>query len=427
MGLVKSRVRWVSRDVKSGIADAGAVAAPSLLLDFAIVLIAAEIGSTVFHFLRLPRVVGMLVAGIALSPFTPGIVVEPAAIQDLALLGAVFLMFSAGLSFDIRGFRKLGGWPFLLAGLGVALSFGAGMGLGYLAGWTPLTSVFVGLILTSTSTTIGLKFMADAGLGARRGAGLITAAILVDDIAALFLVTIAVGVAGPTPVPLPSLIAGLLGILALAMLLVVLGTRALPRILRATEAVSPSSLVMVAVSFALLVSFAFALLGLPPLVGAFFAGSIVASTEYGRRVTQHITPVTAIFMAVFFASIGLLIDPRGIPGVLLLGLALIPVAAITKVVPGLFVLRRAEALSTSRAFPLAVVLIPRAEISLIIAQYGVTIGGATELLPLAMLLMVATAVLPGGLLALWDSKQASGGEAVPQTVEATAPPPNVQR
>lgn len=399
------------------------MAAPSLLLDFAIVLIAAEIGGALFGFLRMPRAVGMLVAGIALGPFTPGYVVVPAAIQDLALLGAVFLMFSAGLSFDIRGFRKLGAWPFLLAGLGVALSFGAGMGLGLLAGWPLLSSAFVGLILTSTSTALGLKFLADSGLGEHRGAGVITAAILVDDLVALLLMTVAVGVAGPTPVPLGSLVAGLIGIIALAMLLVYVGSRAMPKVLRATEVVSPSSIVMVAVSFALLVSFAFALLGLPPLVGAFFAGSIVASTPYGARVTRHITSVTAIFMAVFFASIGLLIDPRGIPGVALLGGLLILAAAPAKVLPGLFVLRRAEGLSVASAFPLAVVLIPRAEISLIIAQYGVSIGGEPELLPVAMLVMVATALLPGGLLAVSKARGARRQEAVSDASDLPADSP----
>jgi CPA2 family monovalent cation:H+ antiporter-2 len=376
------------------------VALPSLLLDFALVLIAAEVGGTLFRYLRMPRVVGMLVAGIALGPFTPGYVVVSADIQDLALLGAVFLMFSSGLAFDIRGFRALGAWPFLLAGLGVVFSFVAGLGLGALAGFSVLESVFIGLILTSTSTALGLKFLADSGLGERKGADLLTAAILIDDIIALSLMTAAVGVAGPSPVPLPFLVAGLLGILGLAALLVFISTHALPRILRATEVVSPSSIVMVAVSFALLISFAFAVLGLPPLVGAFFAGSIVASTEYGARVTRHIAPVTAIFMAVFFASIGLLINPATIPGVLLLGGILVVAAVVAKAVPAVAVLRRAAGLGATAAVSLAIVLIPRAEISLIIAQYGVSIGGTPDLLAIAMFVMIATALLPGALLSL---------------------------
>ena len=86
-------------------------------MEFAVVLIAAEAGGILFRFLHLPRVVGMVVAGIFLSPFTPGFVVDPTgSFGDLAFLGAVFLMFAIGLTFDIRMFRKLGWKPFLLAG-----------------------------------------------------------------------------------------------------------------------------------------------------------------------------------------------------------------------------------------------------------------------------------------------------------------------
>ena len=99
----------------------------------------------------------------------------------MALLGAVFLMFTTGLSFDIRGFRKLGATPFLLAGSGVAASFLLGLGLGFAAGWSLLAATFLGLILTSTSTTLALKILADSGFGGVRGADVITAAILIDD------------------------------------------------------------------------------------------------------------------------------------------------------------------------------------------------------------------------------------------------------
>jgi len=186
------------------------MAAVQLLLDFAVVLIAAEIGGTAFRRLRMPRAVGMLVAGILLGPFTPGYVVDPIGIADLALLGAVFLMFSAGLSFNIRGFRTLGVRPFLLAGIGVAASFSLGLAVGLVAGWPILPAIFLGLILTSTSTTLGLKMLADSGLGNVSGADLVTASILIDDILALFLMTAAVGLASPTSISPVALVAGLL-------------------------------------------------------------------------------------------------------------------------------------------------------------------------------------------------------------------------
>ena len=393
------------------------MAGEQLLLDFAIILIAAEIGGSAFRKIRLPRAVGMLVAGIVLGPFTPGYSVHQAAVADLAVLGAVFLMFTTGLSFDIRGFRKLGARPFLLAIAGVSVSFLGGLALGLAFGWAFLPATFLGLILTSTSTTLSLKLLADSGYGAVRGADLITASILIDDIVALSLMTIVVGLASPSPLPPLVVLAGLLGILGLATLLVFLGRHALPPVLRATDAVSPSSVIMVAVSFGLLISFAFAVLGLPPLVGAFFAGSIVASTEYGPRVSRHITQVAAIFMGVFFASIGFLINPWTIPGVLLLSLAAIGVAAVAKFVPGLLILRRTAGVRAEAVWPLAAFLIPRAEISLIIAQYGVTIGVTDELLPIAMAVMVGTAILPAPI-GEWAKRRAAEEAAASSTSAA---------
>lgn len=382
------------------------MATEQLLLDFAIVLVAAEIGGSAFRRIKMPRAVGMLVAGILLGPFTPGYVVDPAGIADLALLGAVFLMFSTGLSFDIRNFRKLGIRPFLLAGLGVVVSFAGGLALGFVFGWSLLPATFLGLILTSTSTTLALKLLADSEFGNVPGADLVTAAILIDDIVALSLMTAVVGVASPAPVPIVFLIAGLLGILGLAALLVYVSSHALPPVLKVTEKVSPSSTVMIAVSFGLLISFAFAILGLPPLVGAFFAGTIVASTEYGPRVSRHITPITAIFMGVFFASIGFLIEPGRIPGVLVLSLGAIVVAAAAKTIPGALVLRRTAGVRSRDVWPLAAILLPRAEIALIIAQYGITIGVTPDLLAVAMAVMVGTALLPAPILELAEQRAA---------------------
>lgn len=373
------------------------MAAPSLLLDFAVVLIAAEVGGTLFRRMRLPRAVGMLVAGILLGPFTPGYVVDLDGIAGLALLGAVFLMFSTGLSYDIRGFRKLGAWPFVLAGLGVGASFALGLALGLLAGWPTLGALFVGLLLTSTSTTLAVKLLADSGLGGVAGADLITAAIIVDDIAALVLMTVVVGIAAPVPVPPSFLFAGLAAIVGLAVLLILVSRHALPRILLATDRISPSSVVVVAVSLALFVSFGFVLLGMPPFLGAFFAGSIIASTEYGARVSRHMAPVTAIFMGVFFASTGFLIDPARLPGILGLGLAAVGLAVVAKVLPGYAILSRTATPPTQR-WALAAVLIPRAEISLIIAQYGASLGLSGDLLALAMAVMIGTALLPSAFL-----------------------------
>src|SRR5207249_8957972 len=184
---------------------------------------------------------------------------------------------------------------------------------------------------------------------------------LIVAISALSLMPFLVCWAPPSPLPPLYVLAGLLGVLGLAAFLVFVGSHALPPVLRATDSVSPSSVIMVALSFGLLISFAFAVLGLPPLVGAFFAGSIVASTEYGPRVSRHITPVAAVFMGVFFASIGFQINPSTVPGVLLLSLAATGVAPAADFVPGLLILPRAAGDRAEPPGPRAPLLVPGAE------------------------------------------------------------------
>ncbi len=157
---------------------------------------------------------------------------------------------------------------------------------------------------------------------------------------------------------------------------------------------------MMAVSFALLISFGFAVLGLSPLVGAFFAGSIVASTQQGSRVTSSMAPVTAIFMAVFFTSVGLLINPAELLSVALIGVALVAISIVSKMLPGMLVLRKDKGMSYRGKLVLSSVLVPRAEISLIIAQFGVAVGAQSELLALAMAIMIVSSLFPSAVARL---------------------------
>jgi len=119
-----------------------------------------------------------------------------------------------------------------------------------------------------------------------------------------------------------------------------------------------------------------------------------------------------------------LINPGTIPGVILLGMILVVASVFTKAVPAVAVLRRAAGLGIAAALPLAVVLIPRAEISLIIAQYGVSIGGTSDLLAIAMFVMIATALLPGALLSLGARLRGTARTPQPDLSDPPSPPSN---
>jgi len=116
-------------------------------------------------------------------------------------------------------------------------------------------------------------------------------------------------------------------------------------------------------------------------------------------------------MGVFFASTGSLIDPRSIPGVFFLSLDAIAIAAVAKLIPGVLLLRRTANLSSDNALPLAAALIPRAEIALIIAQYGITIGITRDLLATAMTVMIGTALLPAPILEFAKRRSSAAASA----------------
>lgn len=364
----------------------------TLLLDFAIVLVAAEVGSVIFQRLGLSRVIGMLVAGIIIGPFVPGVQVNPQEVQDLALLGAVLLMFSIGLTFDLGNFKLLGWKPIVLATCGVLVSLVVGTILGLSIGWTPTASLMLGLVLTSTSSTIALRFMGDSQISNMRGADIVIAAILLDDIIALIAMTFIVASVGPASGgTILSIIFGVAVLLVLLALLIVVSNKAMPRVLKMTEIVSPGSISLVAVSFCLLIAFIFSVVGLPPLVGAFFGGSIVASTRFGTKVSKDLSSVTTIFTAVFFTSIGMLVDIRLLPGVLLIALLVVSVAIIAKFLPGILILRHYKVPPAESALT-ALSLTPRGEISLIVAEYAVGVGAPEELRAVAVTLVAVTAL-----------------------------------
>jgi len=333
----------------------------------------------------------MLVAGMFIGPFVPGVQVDPREVQDLALLGAVLLMFSIGLTFDLGNFKLLGWKPIVLATCGVLASLAAGTFLGLSIGWTPTASLMLGLVLTSTSSTIALRFMGDSQISNMRGADIVIAAILLDDIIALIAMTFIVASVGPGETAIFSIVFGTAVLLLLLALLIVVSKKAMPPLLKMTEAVSPGSISLVAVSFCLLIAFVFSVVGLPPLVGAFFGGSIVASTRFGPKVSKDLSPVTTIFTAVFFTSIGMLVDIRLLPGVLLVALLVVSVAILAKFLPGILILKRYKIPPAESALT-ALSLTPRGEISLIVAEYAVGIGAPEELRPIAVTLVAVTAL-----------------------------------
>lgn len=367
----------------------------NLLIAFSLVLVGAELGSLLFQWLRLPRILGMIAAGTLLGPHVNPLANDlgllPERISDLALLGGVFLMFSIGLSFNVRNFRRVGAPAVLIALAAGVVSLAGGFAVARLLGLTVPSALVVGLILTPTSTVVSVRLAHDLNLLATRGIDLTIASIVLDDVTSLVLATIVLGFIGTDPqTGIGSAILGLLVVILLALLIILFAMTAVPRALGAVARLSGENPTLLAVSAGFFVAFLFTLLELPPILGAFWAGSIIASSRFGERINDFVRPVSEVFSAVFFSAMGMLLDPAVLPGMGLLVLAIVGVGLVGKAGTGYFALR-AFHIPPLPAAACAAILVPRGEVSLVIAQFA---GGPDQ----DTLQILATAVVFGTTL-----------------------------
>ena len=301
----------------------------SFLQDLAIVMIVAGLVTIVFHRLKQPVVLGYILAGVIIGPHTPPLplIANEGTIQTLSELGIIFLMFSLGLEFSLRKLKDVGATAFIGATMAILVMLCAGYSLGQAFGWSSIDSIFLGAILSISSTTIVVKALAELGLTKKPFAQLIFGVLIVEDILAIVMIALLSGFAttgsfavadvGITVIKLGSF----LGILLVAGLILV------PRLLNYVARFKSNEMLLITVlGLCFGVSGLAVRLGYSVALGAFLIGAVIAEARQIARIEMLLEPLRDMFSAVFFVSIGLLIDP-----VLLVRYAG-PILAITAVV-----------------------------------------------------------------------------------------------
>ena len=301
----------------------------SFLQDLAIVMIVAGLVTVVFHRLKQPVVLGYILAGVIIGPHTPPLplIANDETIQTLSELGIIFLMFSLGLEFSLRKLKDVGATAFIGATMAILVMLCAGYSLGQAFGWSSIDSIFLGAILSISSTTIVVKALAELGLTKKPFAQLIFGVLIVEDILAIVMIALLSGFAttgsfavadvGITVIKLGSF----LGILLVAGLILV------PRLLNYVARFKSNEMLLITVlGLCFGVSGLAVRLGYSVALGAFLIGAVIAEARQIARIEMLLEPLRDMFSAVFFVSIGLLIDP-----VLLVRYAG-PILAITAVV-----------------------------------------------------------------------------------------------
>lgn len=283
-----------------------------LIYDLAIMLGLAGIVILIFQRIHQPVVLGYLVAGMIVGPYTPphALVNDIQNIKILSELGVIFLMFSLGLEFSFQKLTRVGFSASVTGLIEVVLMVIIGYVVGQLMGWTRYDSLFLGAALSISSTTIIIKAIEDLGLKAKRFAELIFGVLIVEDLLAILLL-----VALSTIVLTKNIFSIDMLTAAIKLILVVGGWFIIgyfivpPLFRRIAKYISEETLTIISVALCLSLVCAAANFHYSTALGAFIMGSILAETVLVHRIENLIRPIRDIFAAVFFISVGMLINP----------------------------------------------------------------------------------------------------------------------
>jgi CPA2 family monovalent cation:H+ antiporter-2 len=266
----------------------------------------------VFRLIKQPVVLGYIVAGVIVGPYTPKVfsVVDEGSVKVWAELGVIFLMFALGLEFSFRRLAKVGASASITATFQIIVMIFIGYLTGRLLDWTPLNSIFLGCMISISSTTIIIKAFEELGLKTRRFAELVFGILIVEDLAAIvMLVALGSLATKATLSGLDLLITGFRLSFIVGLWLVV-GMLLVPRLVREIgRRGNDEMLVVVSLGLCLALVATSAYFNYSVALGAFVMGSILAETKEAHRIEKLVTPLKDLFGAIFFVSVGMLLNP----------------------------------------------------------------------------------------------------------------------
>lgn len=365
--------------------------AHAFLANLTLVLCVAALTTWVFQRIRQPVVFGYLVAGMIIGPYIGvPLFADRSMVATLSELGVILLMFGLGLEFSLRKLAVVAPTVGLIALVDTSAMFGFGYLTGQLLGWTTLESVFGGAIVAISSTTIIVKAFAEQGVRGRL-TNLVYGILIIEDLIAIFLIAMLTTIASGANVSASAVGITAAKLLLFLALFVGLGLVVVPRVVRAVVRLDrPETTLVVSLGLC----FGGALLALDAgysvALGAFIAGSLVAESGEGGRVEHLVVGVRDMFGAVFFVSVGMMIDPRLVAehwvAVVVLSVVVV-VGKLLAVSVGAFLSGNDVRTSTQAGMSLTQI----GEFAFIIAAVGTTAGVVGEFLyPVAVAVSAIT-------------------------------------
>ena len=316
--------------------DLGVMHEVNFLQDLAVVMIAAGVVTLLFQRLKQPVVLGYIVAGILIGPNFSALFLEEdgfklvhdrETIESLAELGMVFLMFSLGLEFNLRKLGRVAATALVAAPLAIMLMVFLGYQVGQLMGWTPVSSLFLGSIISIASTSVIVKVLKEMKREREPFAELIYGILIVEDLLGVVMIVLLTGIASTGDLGLHSMLISTGKLLVFLVTVPVVGLLVIPRLLNFVARFESNERLLVAVlGLCFGTSLVAAKLGFSVALGAFLVGAVMAESSQIHRIESLVEPVRDLFTAVFFVAIGLLVDP------VLLWKHIVPIVGVSLVV-----------------------------------------------------------------------------------------------
>ena len=393
----------------------------SFLQNLAVVLSVAALATVVFQKLRQPVVFGYLLAGMIIGPHIPiPLVADPQTVRALSELGVILLMFSLGLEFNVRKLVVVSQKAGAVALFECSVMVSVGYLVGQMLGLTRLESIFAGAIIGISSTTIIVKAFEEQKVKGRV-TELVFGILIIEDLIAIFLLTILTTLARSGAVSPKEILSTALRLAMFLTVLIGFGILTVPRAIRAVQKLGKPETMLVA---SIGICFGAALLalqfGYSVALGAFIAGSLIAESGHEPEIEKLVRPVRDMFVAIFFVSVGMIIDPRALAehwsAVLVLTLAVI-VGKVLAVTIGAFLAGHGRRTAMKAGLSLAQI----GEFSFIIASVGIAAGVIRGwLYPVAIAVSAITTLTTPLLIKLSNKAAASIDHWLPEPIQTVA-------
>ena len=369
---------------------------PFLIKDLALILMVAGIVTIIFKKLKQPLVLGYIVAGFLVSPHMPYTmsVMDETDIKTWADIGVIFTLFSLGLDFSFKKIVKMGASPIIATMVIVFCMMLLGVSVGHGFGWDKMDCIFLGGMLAMSSTTIIYKAFDDMGLRQQKFAGMVMSVLILEDILAIVMMVMLSAIAGGSNPNGEQMLGSIVKIAFFLVLWFIVGIFAIPWFLRSVrKLINNETLLIVSLGLCCGMAVLSTKVGFSSAFGAFVMGSILAETIEAEKIIKLVEPVKNLFGAIFFVSVGMLVDPKILVEYAVPILALVATILVGQAIFGtLGFMLGGESLKSAMRCGFSMAQI--GEFSFIIASLGLSLGVISNFLyPVVVAVSVITTFL----------------------------------